>query len=238
MRINFYVTKFYLILLLFLFGGEIAKAEDAAVMTAPGILTEEQVIEKTLKNNYDLRLMIMDIELAKAQLEKAGLWPNPEADFTAVSDQFHADQGEGSYEYGLSQAIPISGRTVFEKKVARLGVERAQWQVKDFERQLKAEAKKNFYQVVTLQEKEKVLRLLVETNRTLLQIVKSRLSQAEVSEIDVNLANGALQLVLQEHGELRARLYEAKAKLNRLMVASVDTPVEIKNENFIPNFSL
>ena len=52
--------------------------------------------------------------------------------------------------------------------------------------------KKTFYQVITLQDKEKILSLLVKTNQDLLESVQARLSQAEVSTVDISLTRGEL----------------------------------------------
>jgi cobalt-zinc-cadmium efflux system outer membrane protein len=193
-------------------------------------LTEEEAVSNAIRNNYDLRLATVSVELAKAQLIQAGLWPNPEGEFSTHSDKYYANEGEGGYEYGLNQPIPISGRTFFQKRVAKLGIKRAEWQLKDVERQVVAEVKKTFYQVTTLQEKEKILSFLVKTNQDLLESVKARLSQAEVSNVDISLARGELLMVSQELAEVKARLYEARANLNRLMGQNLNYPFIIMSE--------
>ena len=187
-------------------------------------LTEEEAVSSAIKNNYDLRQAMISVEFAKIELVKAGLWPNPEGEFSIRSDKYYANEGEGGYEYGLNQAIPISGRTFFQKKVAKLGIERAEWQLKDVERQVIAQVKKTFYQVKTLEEKEKVLQFLVKTNQDLLKSVKARLSQAEVSSVDISLAQGELLMANQELAEVKAHLYETRATLNQLTGQSLSYP--------------
>ena len=215
-------------LFIFLLFSQTALAEE--MVSVQSALTEEESVRNAIRNNYDLRLAKISVELAKAQLVQAGLWPNPEGEFSIRSDKYYADEGEGGYEYGLNQSIPISGRISFQKKVAKLGIERAQWQLKDVERQVVAEVKKTFYQVATLQEKEKILSFLVKTNQDLLESVKARLSQAEVSNVDISLARGELLMVSQELAEVKARLYESRANLNRLMGQSLNYPFVITPE--------
>ncbi len=219
--------SYALILFIGLLIGGTAKAEKAASLapklsteeaaSVQSALTEEETVKNAIRNNYDLRLASVSVELAKAELTNAGLWPNPEGDFSIRTDKYYANEGEGGYEYGLNQSIPISGRTFFQMRVAGLGIKRAEWQLKDVERQVIAEAKKTFYQVATLEEKEKILSFLVKTNQDLLESVKARLSQAEVSTVDVSLTRGELLMASQELAEVKARLYEARATLNRLM---------------------
>ena len=215
-------------LIIFLPFSQTALAEE--MVSVQSALTEEEAVKDAIRNNYDLRLAKVSVELAKAQLVQAGLWPNPEGEFSIRSDKYYANEGEGGYEYGLNQSIPISGRISFQKKVAKLGIERAQWQLKDVERQVVAEVKKTFYQVATLQEKEKILSFLVKTNQDLLESVKARLSQAEVSNVDISLARGELLMVSQELAEVKARLYESRANLNRLMGQSLNYPFVITPE--------
>ena len=188
------------------------------------ILLEEEAVQNAIRNNYGLRITSVNVEFAKAELIKAGLWPNPEGEFSIRTDKYYAAEGEGGYEYGLSQSIPISGRIFFQTKVAELGIKRAQWQLKDVQRQVIADVRKTFYQVVTLQEKEKVLNFLVKINQDLLESVKARLSQGEVSNIDISLVRGELLMASQELAEIKARLYEARTTLNRLMGQSLDYP--------------
>jgi cobalt-zinc-cadmium efflux system outer membrane protein len=211
-------------LIIFLSLIKVAMAEKASDQPK---LTEEEAVRNALRNNYDLREAQISVELAKAELIQAGLWPNPEGEFSIRSDKYYANDGEGGYEYGLNQPIPISGRIFFQKRVARLGIERAEWQLKDVERQIVALVKKTFYQVTMLEEKEKILSSLVKTNQDLLEAVKARLRQAEVSNIDISLTQGELLILNQEFAEVKANLYKSRADLNMLMGQSLDYPFVI-----------
>ena len=184
----------------FLLFSQTTMAEETA--SVQSTLTEEEAVKNAIRNNYDLRSAKISVELAKAQLVQAGLWPNPEGEFSIRSDKYYANEGEGGYEYGLNQSIPISGRTFFQMRVAGLGIKRAEWQLKNVERQVVTEVKKTFYQVATLQEKEKIFSFLVETNQDLLESVKARLSQAEVSTVDISLTHGELLMASPELAEL------------------------------------
>ena len=188
-------------LFVFLFFSQTAMAEET--VSARSALTEEEAVKNAVRNNYDLRLAKVSVELAKAQLVQAGLWPNPEGEFSIRSDKYYADEGEGGYEYGLNQSIPVSGRIFFKKKVSKLGIERAEWQLKDAQRQVVAEVKTFCIRVATLQEKEKVLNFLVKTNQDLLESVKARLSQAEVSTVDISLTQSELLMASQELAEVK-----------------------------------
>jgi len=212
-------------LIIFLSLSQIVAAEGTGPVQS--FLTEEDAVRNAIRNNYDLRQAKISVELARIQLVQAGLWPNPEGEFSIRSDKYYADDGEGGYEYGLNQSIPISGRIFFQKKVARLGIERAEWQLKDVGRQVVAVVRKIFYQVATLQEKEKILSSLVKINQDLLGSVKARLRQAEVSNVDITLARGELLMVGQELAEVKARLYESRANLNSLMGQSLNNPFVI-----------
>ncbi len=212
-------------LIIFLSLSQIVTAEEKA--SEQPKLTEEDAVRNAVRNNYDLRQAKISVELAKAQLVQAGLWPNPEGEFSIRSDKYYANDGEGGYEYGLNQSIPISGRIFFQKRAAQLGLERAQWQLKDVERNVVAQVRKTFYQVTTFQGKEKILSTLVKTNQDLLESVKARLRQAEVSSVDISLTHGELLMVSQELEEVKANLYESRADLNKLMGQSLNFPFVI-----------
>lgn len=205
--------------------------------TMDNSLSEDEVVEKVLQSNYELQSIKTDIEIAQAELQKAGLWPNPEVEYSFVTDKYNANEGEESSEYGLSQSIPISGRTIFQKKVAKLGIERAKWQVKNFERELIAETLKTFYQIAVLEEKEKIFSFLVKINEDLLETVKSRLNQGEVSEVDVSITGAELQTTRQKLAEIKALLFEKKSTLNRLMGQRVNHSYSVRPDSLEPEFA-
>lgn len=232
------MKKYFIVSILFVLGLIIFLSLSQTTMADEKVsvqssLTEEEAVKNTIRYNYDLRFAKISVELAKAQLVQAGLWPNPEGEFSIRNDKYYANEGEGGYEFGINQPIPISGRVFFQKKVAVLGIKRAELQLKDVERQVIAEVRKTFYQVTTFQEKEKILSFLVKTNQDLLESVKARLSKAEVSTVDISLARGELLMVSQEFAEVKARLYESRANLNRLMGQSLNNPFVITPEPLI-----
>ena len=196
-------------------------------VSSQSTLTEEDAVSSAIKNNYELKQAMISVEFAKIDLQKAGLWPNPEGEFSFHNDKFYANEGEGGYEYGLNQAVPISGRIIFQKRTAKLGIERAEWQLKDIKRQVIALVRKTYYEVSTLEQKEEILNILVKTNQDFLKSVKARLAQAEVSSVDISLARGEILLLNQELAEVKAHIYETRSTLNQLMGQDLNAPFTI-----------
>jgi len=179
-------------------------------------VTLGEAIQEALANNPELRAKRQELEVAKAQLLKA-VWPNPELETGLTTDAPTGNEGENEWEAGVSQAIPWSGRILYQKRAAKRLIERATWDIQDRERLLTREVTQAFTQVVALQEQLKILEVLVQINRQLVETVEARFGKGEVSQVEVQVAKVELQQDLVEQKRLRAELKTATSALNLLL---------------------
>ena len=179
-------------------------------------LTLEQAIQEALANNLELQAKRQELEIAKAQLLKA-VWPNPELEGGLTTDALTGNEGEKNVEVGFSQAIPWSGRLRYQKQAATRLIERTGWDIHDRERLLTLDVTKAFTQVVALQEQLKVLELLIQINRQLVETAEARFAKGEVSQIEVQVGKVEFQQDRVEQKRLQAELKTATSSLNLLL---------------------
>ncbi|MEO8438894.1 MAG: TolC family protein [Spartobacteria bacterium] len=180
-------------------------------------ITLDQAVEQALANNLDLRAAYYNLEIGRGKLIQAGLWPNPELEFAGNTERPFSSGNERTYSSGFSQAFPISGRLAKAKRVARVDVAQAAWEIRNRERLLIGDVEKDFLAALVLRRQIAVREDVKGINQDLLNISEARLKRAEVSEVDVNLARTEVQRLQLENdlvrAELEARLVTLRQKL-------------------------
>lgn len=180
-------------------------------------VTLDQAVEQALANNLDLRAASYNLEIGRGKLIQAGLWPNPELEFAGNTERPFSRGNERTYSSGFSQAFPISGRLAKAKRVARVDVAQAAFEIRNRERLLIGEVEKDFLAALILRRQIAAREEVQGINQELLKISEARFKSAEVSEVDVNLARIEVQRLQLENdlvrADLNARLITLRAKL-------------------------
>lgn len=165
--------------------------------------------------NRDLRVAKLNIKKAEAQLTQAGLWPNPELEFSRNSDRSFNNEGEYSGEAGFKQRFPISGRLTHAKNVARVDVAMAVAEIRNEERLLIGEVTGALRELMVVDEKLAANRQLQSSVQELIKVSEKRLKVAEASPADINLEKLELQKLLLAQVSLQSQREALKELLNR-----------------------
>ena len=176
-------------------------------------LTIDQAVAHALRDNLDLRAASYEVDKARGRLLQAGLWPNPELEFSTMTDRTFNDEGEQTSGAGFQQAFPISGRLRFAKRVSRVDVAQAMAEIRNRERLLIGEVQRDFVNVLVLRQQIAANREFVALNREFVDLLEERFKGAEVSEVDVNLARVELQRLRVESAQLEADLVARELSL-------------------------
>ena len=81
-------------------------------------LTLDAALQSALANNRELAAARVRVEEAKARLQQAGLWPNPELELDGRFDNAFRDEGQHNLSVGINQPFSVSGRIGAQKGVA------------------------------------------------------------------------------------------------------------------------
>ena len=180
-------------------------------------LTIEQAVRNALSSNLDLRAASYEVDKARGRLLQAGLWPNPELEFSTTTDRAFRDEGQRTSAGGFQQAFPISGRLRFARQVSRVDVAQAMAEIRNRERLLIGEVQRDFLNVLLLRQQISSNREFVELNREFVTVLEERLKRAEVSEVDLNLARVELQRLGVESALLESDLVARELSLKLRM---------------------
>lgn len=123
----------------------------------PEKLTLDQALALARKQSPELRAARAQALAAGQDIRAAGLWNNPELGFEM--EGIGGDNngfGRGEYTLGISQELPISGKTRKAKDVAQYGLKAAEQAVQLSEREFDVMVRTAFTKVIALQEIAKV----------------------------------------------------------------------------------
>ncbi|HFF3682934.1 TolC family protein [Legionella pneumophila serogroup 1] len=200
------------------------------VVCSQAALSLNELTQRAIEQNKDLRAARYTVAIATARLVQAGLWPNPSLNLSNNDDRLFNDEGEYSRSAGFSQAFPISGRIAKQKTVARLDVLKAIAEIREAERQLSSKVANAFYAAVITERRLHQLNYLLQINHELVDVIHNRYHAAEISKLDDNSARIEYLRIVQEKHLLHSLRISQYATLNQLMGRAANSPLSLKSD--------
>src|SRR5713101_7142676 len=191
------------LLFVFLAGGPAAFAQSPQ---AAGRLTVEQVVERAVADNSELRAMRADVDAARGRLRQAALRPNP---MLELGGQQNVAGPDSNVSVGLSIPLDLNGRKAGRVGVAEREIEVKQAQVSERERRLAAEVSLKASELLAARRNLEFTGELLGTNQRALGLVRDRVRQGAAPALDENL-------VLVEVNRLEASLSILKSRVEIL----------------------
>jgi outer membrane protein, heavy metal efflux system len=192
-------------------------------------LALRQVIATALNGNKDLQAARFVAAQARARLVQAGSLPNPRLELANKNDALFANEGEYTASIGFSQQFPVAGRIARQKDVARIDIDLALAEIKEAEWKLAGELANGFYAALALNRQIEARNRLIELDQKLLDAARRRFNAAEVSELDVNMAQLDLQRVAQERALLLGDRTAQLEHLNQLLGRTAAQPLTLED---------
>lgn len=169
-----------------------------------------QAVEYALANNGELKALRAEMEVARAGLERAVLFPNPTLELAGDTGSLTGSTDENTVSIGLSQEFLTGGKRAKRLSVAERETEAVHHQIADRERLLILEVKSTFFELILAQKRRELARRAIDLNGKLLEITRERLAAGDIPELEVNLAR-------VEVARSEGRKIEAERVLNPLL---------------------
>jgi cobalt-zinc-cadmium efflux system outer membrane protein len=173
---------------------------------APGPVTVDQVVERAVADNLELRAMRAEVDAARGRLLQAGLRPNPMLD---LGGQANVSGPDNNVNIGLSIPLDLNGRKAGRVGVAEREIDMKQAQVSDRERRLSAEVRLKAGDLLAARRNLEFTEELLGTNQKGLGLVRDRVQQGAAPTLEENL-------VLVEVNRLEASLSMLKSRVEIL----------------------
>lgn len=208
------------VVVLLLYSSALAHAE-------PGSASVADLVAAAQRDNPTLEAARSAIAVSRARLANTGLKPNPLLEVGARSDFLFGNEGEYELSASVSQDIPMAGRLLRAKDVARVDVAIAQAEVDEAARKLAGEVAGAAWRLRLLDHRSADAKKPLAVDESLLAVLRKRFRAAEVSEMDINTVRIELQRHAQALRTLELERQAIAAGLNALLGRPVDAPLRI-----------
>ncbi len=185
--------------------------EPEATPSLEGVITQKDVLAAIFTAHPDLRALALEREALEGAARQASVWPNPslgvEVENLAGTGEF-AGTDAAETTVGISQEIPLAGKTGKRSTVARLEASLADWERRERVRALRGEARVGFVRVMMAQRRVALARENEQLVERLVNGVVQRVETGDVSPVErakARVEAGAARLERRRaEGELAA----------------------------------
>lgn len=216
------VRGFSLRLIILSFSANAAQAEMPVTAESSAKLARER--------NPDLVAARGLIAEAEARLRTTGRLSNPELGAEIAGGQ----DFEGRVAIGITQRFPLTARLRLERDLSTLEVEMARLEVREAERQVAVAARAAFYELAAAEASIALAREQTALADDFAKSIAQGNTEGFGSEIDVQQAVLAADLLRGREDALRIDLIRASARLNRLTGRPATTEILAKESLELP----
>lgn len=194
---------------------------------ASGPLTVDQVVERAVADNPELRAMRAEIDAARGRLLQAGLRPNPMLD---LGGQANVSGPDNNVNVGLSIPLDLNGRKAGRVGVAEREIDMKQAQVSDRERRLSAEVRLKAGDLLAAHRNLAFTEELLGTNEKGLGLVRDRVQQGGAPALEESLVLVEVNRLEASLSILKSRVEVLGLQLRLLAGMPPDEPLSLQGE--------
>ena len=177
-----------------------------------------------LRNNFLLLAQKYNVDMAKAQVIQARLYPNPGFNFsTAIYNEntkktFPAPlSGDGEVIGGISQLILLAGKRNKQVQLAQANVRLNEYQFFDLIRTLKYTLRTDFYNIYYLQQSAKAYDAEIKALDQIVIAFDQQQGKGYISEKEVVRIKALLYSFRSEYNDLQNKINDTESELRKVM---------------------
>lgn len=201
-----------------------------------------------LQSNLSLLAEKLNIDIAKAKVIQAKVWPNPTLSVSEVNLWSNSTAEElpvlwGNYgrnqeiALSLEQLVYTAGKRKKLIAIEKVGVQMAAEYYKDILRSLKTEFRNNLTALQFNQQQKSVYKKQLQSVRKLINAYASQVQQGNISQAEyVRLKASELEF-LNELNELNTEGNALQKEMKILMNLPAKSYIKLENEGFVPNLN-
>ena len=147
----------------------------------------DQIVQMALARNAELLAVRQRITEAQGLLRQSGFRPNPGFDASVGSGAVLGSSGEREVSFGYNHIFELGGKRQRRVEVSQLGVELAQLDVIDRERQLRAEVRSRYAEALAAVRNLEIAEQQLRLNQETFRITQARVEEGEAPALDQGL---------------------------------------------------
>lgn len=175
-----------------------------------------------LKNNFLLLAQKYNVEVARALVIQARLYPNPGFNFSTtiynpIAKKIFPLYNEGEVISGISQLIILAGKRNKQIKLAQANVKLYEYQFFDLVRTLKYTLRTDFYNIYYLQQSAKVYSDEIKALNQIVSAFEEQKGKGYIAEKEVIRIKALLYNLKAEFNDLQNQIYDRESELRQLL---------------------
>lgn len=196
----------------------------------------ENIVQKSLQNNFDIKSLENSIEIANFQIKQAKNWENPMISFKANDIMLNKNYLNKQKEYGieLSQAIPIGKKLELEESIAKKDKLLKEQTLQDIKLEFESKIYLYSYTILILENRLKLLNEYQKNLNRLEELYTKLYSYDKVSLneiLNTQISKYDLQMKINELQTAKDNLYLSLEQISYEKIDKIDDNLVLKDIN-------
>ena len=196
----------------------------------------EDIVQKSLQNNFDIKSLENSIEIANFQIKQAKNWENPMLRFKANDIMLNKNYLNNQKEYGieLSQAIPIGKKLELEESIAKKDKLLKEQTLQDIKLEFESKIYLYSYTILILENRLKLLNEYQKNLNRLEELYTKLYSYDKVSLneiLNTQISKYDLQIKINELQTTKDNLYLSLEQISYEKIDKIDDSLVLKDIN-------
>ena len=196
----------------------------------------ENIVQKSLQNNFDIKSLENSIEIANFQIKQAKNWENPMISFKANDIMLNKNYLNNQKEYGieLSQAIPIGKKLELEESIAKKDKLLKEQTLQDIKLEFESKIYLYSYTILILENRLKLLNEYQKNLNRLEELYTKLYSYDKVSLneiLNTQISKYDLQMKINELQTTKDNLYLSLEQISYEKINKIDDNLVLKDIN-------
>ena len=196
----------------------------------------EDIVQKSLENNFDIKSLENSIEIANFQIKQAKNWENPMISFKANDIMLNKNYINNQKEYGieLSQAIPIGKKLELEESIAKKDKLLKEQTLQDIKLEFESKIYLYSYTILILENRLKLLNEYQKNLNRLEELYTKLYSYDKVSLneiLNTQISKYDLQMKINELQTTKDNLYLSLEQISYEKIDKIDDSLVLKDIN-------
>ncbi|MDX4066296.1 TolC family protein [Aliarcobacter skirrowii] len=196
----------------------------------------EDIVQKSLQNNFDIKSLENSIEIANFQIKQAKNWENPMISFKVNDIMLNKNYLNKQKEYGieLSQAIPIGKKLELEESIAKKDKLLKEQTLQDIKLEFESKIYLYSYTILILENRLKLLNEYQKNLNRLEELYTKLYSYDKVSLneiLNTQISKYDLQMKINELQTTKDNLYLSLEQISYEKIDKIDDNLVLKDIN-------
>ncbi len=194
----------------------------------------EELVQRALTRNAELLAARQRATEAQGLLLQAGFRPNPGFEVSMTNGSILGSRGERELTLGYAHTFELGGKRERRVEVAQIGLELAQLEIADRERQLKADIKARYGEALAAVRNLEIAERLLQLNQQVYHLTQARVREGEAAPVEQGLLQVEVGRIESDRLLFENQVARAILELKTLAGMSLDEPLRLRGDLSTP----